>query len=122
MHKYHYEDCQFLYKKMLFTLDQPINNARDYAYNLKETEYCDYIKDFKTIRKEYDSYQDDIKEINMMNNVPSNNDNITKHTLLHYRTWHRINILDALSYKNRFNYHYGNFTNQLYQIYRNIFK
>lgn len=121
MNKYHYQDCQFLYKKMLFTLDQKnINNgvADYYAENLKETKHCDYIKNFETLRNDFDSYQSDIKE---MNNKLSNND-ITKQTLVHYRTWHRVNILDALSPTNRFNYHYSNFTNRLYQVYKNMFK
>jgi len=117
MKKQHYQDCQFLYKKMLFTLDKPLTNdsSQYYLKNLKETEACDYIKDFSKIRQDVNDYIQDCHDLQLKNTIE-------KQTVIHYKTWHRINILDGLSYYNRYYYHYKNLTNELYKVYKNIFK
>jgi hypothetical protein len=109
MKNFHKEDCQYLYKKLLYNLEKPISkdSASYYLKNLKETEHCDYIKDFSQIRNDVDSYINGLPIIEK-----------ERQCVFHYYTWHKKNLLESLSYYNRFQYHYQKCVYKWYQYFK----
>lgn len=121
MKKYHSEDCQYLYKRLLFTLDHGHHpdNVRFYAKTLQETENCDHVVNFEQTRNE-------ITNVNRLwpeSHEPSEKtrDRIIRHNVFHFHTDHRAKLRSALSPKNRLAYEYDIFKAELWRIYGNIF-
>jgi hypothetical protein len=115
------DDCQLLYKRLLYTLDGPLteDSAKFYIKRMKETSECDHVADFSEIRKEllyvglhkYGSIETDKKVNDMM-----------RYNIYHYNIPHRRSLRNALSPYNRMNYEYSVFKAELLRIYRNIFE
>lgn len=100
----HQEDCRYLYKKLLYTLDKPINhdNTEYYLRNFKETEHCDHVYNFKKIRHDLNTYIDDCQDLTQKSEV-------NKQAIFHYYTWHKYNLVKSLSWYDFFQYRYNQF-------------
>ncbi len=100
----HQEDCRYLYKKLLYTLDKPINddNTEYYLRNFKETEHCDHVYNFEKIRTDLNTYMDDSQDLTQKSKI-------NKQAIFHYYTWHKYNLVKSLSWYDFFQYRYIQF-------------
>lgn len=121
----HKEDCQFLYLRLLYTLDRPLTNdsAEFYIKRMKETSECDYIADFSKIRN--DVLYVPLDENSRQCVVPLDENSrqaVLKENIFHYNIPHKHSLRNALSPYNRINYEYGIFKAELSRIYRHLFE
>lgn len=108
------EECQFLYKKLIRALDNPVNvdSASYYIRNLNNTISCDQFSNLETLRREMFV----IENINKLNNPE-----FTKQSVIHCRPWHRKALIHSLSYYNRYLYHLTNIKLEFHRIFMKIF-
>jgi hypothetical protein len=107
--RYHEEDCQFIYKKLLY-LNKPNikdNNLTQFQTTLLETTHCDYISDFTKMRERFANESQPL----FTDTTASNN-----------RAQLRAQLKSALTARNRMMYEYGAFCVNLWRVYDDIFR
>lgn len=107
--KYHEEDCQFIYKKLLHLSRPNIedNNLTQFQTTLSETTHCDYIIDFTKMRERFAN-----------ESQPS----LTDTTASNNRAQLRAQLKSALTARNRMVYEYGTFYTNIWRAYDDIFR
>ena len=45
------EDCEKLYRELLFALDKPVSD--DFIQKINQTKYCDHVNDFSKVREHF---------------------------------------------------------------------
>lgn len=118
----HQEDCRYLYKKLLYTLDKPMNNDNTeyYLRNFKETEHCDHVYNFEKIRRDLNTYIDQHEDLKIDIAEPQKSSEINKQAIFHYYTWHKYNLVKSLSWYDYFHYRYSQFKKEYYKYKRYI--
>lgn len=111
--KRHSEDCQFLYKKLLHSLDN--NEYMLYNSLLKQTVDCDYLNNFQSLRDDINN-MDDVKNIDDSKMVQK-----IQYNVFHHSLYHKDRLKQALDVKNKMSYKYSIFKCELYRVFNNIF-
>lgn len=107
--RYHKEDCQFIYKKLLHLSRPNIkdNNLTQFQATLSETTNCDYISDFTKMRERFTNESQTL---------------FTDTTAPNNRAQLHAQLKSALTARNRMEYEYGTFCVNVWRAYDDIFR
>jgi hypothetical protein len=104
------DECQHLYKKLLYTLDRDdkinYDEALYFRKNILKTAHCDYVRDFGAVRLTFEDA-----------NVPTW---AIRQKMMFYNNGIRRELRNSLNFHNRVNYEYGVCKRRLWQTYASI--
>jgi hypothetical protein len=115
--RYHKEDCQFIYKKLLHLSRPNIkdNNLTQFQATLSETTNCDYISDFTKMRERF-ANESQPPSANESQPPSANTATSNNRAQLHAQ------LKSALTARNRMEYEYGTFYANIWRVYDDIFR
>lgn len=101
------DECQNLYKKLLYTLDRDDKINYDeilyFRKNILKTAHCDYVRDFGAVRLTFEGAD-----------VPTC---AIRQKMMYYNNGIRNELRKSLNLHNRANYEYGVCKRRLWQTY-----